>query len=153
MTTASSSIPAEEVGSFFHNLLGLQIKAVDCDGEVAAAAVAVYNDGEGNPAGYIVTDVACAAILGAGLTQIPPGIVKDSIKDGKIAENLCENVGEVFNIAVNLLPSHQSRHFVLQGAEYDGSSELPSADKITLDQSFELDVQRYGKGKMRLIQC
>ncbi|MCD0463479.1 hypothetical protein [Roseiconus lacunae] len=153
MTTASSNVTAEDVGSFLSNLLGLKIQSNDCDNDVEPAAVAVYVDDEGNPAGYIVTDVACSATLGAALTQIPPGIVKESIQTKQIAENLRENIGEVFNIAVNLLPSHESSHLVLQKADYEGGIELPAPDKISLDHSFELDVQRYGKGKIRLIQC
>ncbi|MCC9600508.1 hypothetical protein LOC67_08040 [Stieleria sp. JC731] len=153
MTTASSNISAEDVGSFFKNLLGLQIKACDSDGEVTPGAVAVYADSEGNPAGYIVTDVACAATLGAALTQIPPGIVKESIQTGQISENIRENIGEVFNISTNLLPSHQSKHLGLKSTDFDGGIELPSPDKVTFDHTFELDVQRYGKGKMRLIEC
>lgn len=152
MTTSNSENVAAEAGSFLSNLLGLQVSTTESDAPESAAVSATYVDSDEVVRAHIICDLPSAAILGAALTQIPMGRVNDSIKEGKLADNLQENAAEVFNIAVNLLPNHETRRYVLKDVCFCDDSCMPALGDVEQCDDFELDVQRYGKGKMRVVQ-
>lgn len=142
---------AEEATSFFTGLFGLKVTAevdpsVDVD---AVGALATYVNDEGEVKGRILCDLQGAAILGAALTQIPMGRVEDAVKEGSLPENLQENLSEVFNISVNLLPGHVSQRLVLQNAGFNADCEGVDEAKAE-GTALKLDVQRYGQCVLKI---
>lgn len=148
MTTDTHSVDAGEIAEFLTGLYGLEIKVEAAPGAVceSAGAMASYADSEGVERGKILCDLPAAAILGAALTQVPMGAVEDAVTAGKLPENLSENVSEVFNIAVNLLPASQSARLVLKEVTTE-FGEVPASDGAV---ALTLDVQRYGSCKLFL---
>lgn len=140
MTTAQNVEP-EAVGEFLTNLYGLEITAAPaasskCD---VPGALATYVDSNGDVKGQMLCDLAAAAKLGAALTQVPMGAVDDALESKSLPANLSENVQEVLNIAVNLLP--QTERLVLKEVITDfADAEVPADPSASL----KLDIQRYG---------
>lgn len=148
MTTDTQSVNAGEIAEFLTGLYGLEIKVEAEAGAVCetAGAMASYVDGEGVERGKILCDLPAAAILGAALTQVPMGAVEDAVASGTLPDNLSENVSEVFNIAVNLLPASQSARLVLKEVTTE-FGEVPACDEAV---ALKVDVQRYGSCKLFL---
>ena len=148
MTTATSN--CEEISEFLTNLYGLSVTVSAGTGAPESVGVsASYVDSEGAVKGHIHCDVAAAAVLGAALTQIPMGAVEDAVSTGVLPDNIRENVSEVLNIAVNLLPEQENNRLVLSGVEFgslaDGVEGLSSVGVL------ELAIQRYdAKGLLQI---
>ncbi len=68
---------------------------------VAGSFVGRYDDGSGVLEALIVMDLPLVASLGASLSLIPGGVVKDAIKDKKIEGDMMDNAYEVTNIMAN----------------------------------------------------
>mgnify|MGYP001793988747 CR=1 FL=1 len=155
MPTTHPAIEASDVGTFMSHLFGLDIDAAASSAATPSplGALATYVDDQETVRGMMVCDVAGAAILGAALTQIPVGLVKDCIKDGELAGNLRENLAEVLNIAVNVFPSHQNNRLVLREVSYLDQIEMPESDGNWNSNEFTIDVARYGSGSLQIVQC
>lgn len=155
MTTTHAPIEGSEVGTFMSHLFGLDINATPGSAGTPdpLGALATYVDDQKTVRGMMVCDIAGAATLGAALTQIPVGLVKDCIKDKELAGNLRENLAEVLNIAVNLFPSHQSNRLVLREVSYLDEIQMPEDDGSSNVDSFTIDVARYGSGILQIVQC
>ncbi|MEM6471459.1 MAG: hypothetical protein AAF802_17990 [Planctomycetota bacterium] len=150
MATANFENLAAESGSFLTNLLGLKVTVSESTAPDPVAVVAAYVDSNDVERAQILCDLSSAAMLGAALTQIPMGSVEDSIECGELSDNLKENVSEVFNISVNVLPNHDTHRFVLKEVRF--GEEATSSDDVTQSEDFEIEVQRYGKGHLRIAQ-
>ena len=146
MSTTKPAVSAEEIGKFFSDLFGLSFTtkedtSLTCD---RFGVLASYVDGDGAVKGRILLDLQGAAILGAALTQVPMGAAEDAVDAGSLPDNLCENVEEVLNIAVNVFPAQGSQRLVLKTVTTDAADKPELTDAVALS----LDVQRYGTCQM-----
>lgn len=150
----TQSLDAKSITEFLTMLYGLNVSA-KATGSVDASnvhAVATYSSDDGDVKGSIFCDLACAAKLGAALTQIPAGGVEDAIKEGALPDNILENLSEAFNILVNIFPDQASKRLALKevicGKE---AAEILNGRSSGESQDFELDIQRYGTGQILVI--
>ena len=146
MTTISDSVNADEIAGFLTGLYGLQVSVAadpgaSCD---VPGGMASYVDAVGTEKGRILCDLSAAAILGAALTQVPMGVVEEAISAGELPDNLAENVREVLNIAVSLLPGSHHARLVLDTVTTE-FADVPSCDGAA---ALSVDVQRYGSCKL-----
>ena len=145
-----------EVGEFLSNLFGLQIKGTEAGGvdPSSVRGFAAYCDDGGSLRAAIFCDIHCAAKLGAALTQIPIGGVEDAINDDSLPGNIAENLGEVFNIGVNIFHESNAPRLVMSsvatGAEAASAYSSQVADGTAVS-CFELEIQRYGKGRLGVV--
>lgn len=99
-----------------------------------------------------VCDLRFAAMAGAALTMVPPGMAKEGIAAGKLSETLQENFAEVLNIMAQLITSSGATRVVLQKTEYL-KTPLP-ADVIALlagtRADFDVIIDAYGAGNVTL---
>ena len=147
MTTSQHIFAADAVGQFLQDLFGFDVQAADAPHEIESFGVsASYVNSEGKVMGHLVCDLEAAAKLGAALTQIPPGGVEDAIKSGALPDNLKENLHEVLNIAVNIMPVPPNQRLTLGEISYEAPTDLAE----TLDESsgVELKLARYGDCKI-----
>ena len=149
MANAETTSMADEAATFFTGLFGLKVTAsVDPALELSnVGGLATYVDDAGEIRGRILCDLQGAAILGAALTQIPMGRVDDAVRSGEMPDNLQENLSEVLNIAVNLLPGHISQRLVLRDVNFQPAEADLEAAKASAS-GLQLDVQRYGECKL-----
>ena len=149
MTTTLET--ARSISTFMTDLYGLKVSATEnAERKLEkTGAIASYVDDSGEVHGHIYCDFVATAILGAALTQIPKGAVEDAISSGTLPDNLKENIAEVFNISVNLFPSHTTLRLVLKEVLFEAEAEAV-AKELTPSVSLDLDVNRYGTGGMFL---
>lgn len=110
---------------------------------------------DGQLGGAWVSSIELAASLGAGLSMIPIGIVRDCIKGHDLEPPVLEGFNEVANIASQLLsgagqPLALSEIRVLKRAD---RGKLDKALVVGRDAQFdfEAEVTGYVKGNARLI--
>jgi hypothetical protein len=149
MANAGTTSLAEESAEFFTGLFGLKTTAsVDPSLELASVGcLATYTDDGGEVRGRIVCDLQGAAILGAALTQIPMGRVTDAVKSAELPDNLRENLSEVLNISVNMLPGHVDQRLVLRDVNFQPAEDELETAKAS-STGVKLDVQRYGECRL-----
>jgi hypothetical protein len=141
---------AEEIGKFLTNLFGLGITAKEAGAIDSSKIIAVadYVDDAGSVRAVMACDLPCAAKLGAALTQIPMGAVEDTLESRSLPDNLAENLGEVFNIGVNIFPECYAQRLVVQNVTVN--AEAPAAFAAACEgkevKSYTVDIQRYGSG-------
>jgi hypothetical protein len=154
MTTAEVLPQPQTTGQFLTTLYDLNITVSDLDSfdPKSTYVFATYADDQGEVKASIACDIDCAAKLAAALTQIPAGGVEDSIKSGKLPDNLSENLSEIFNILVNVFPDHTTSRLAIADVQYGQDAITSSEDQGTFSNrcQFEVDIQRYGAGKMQV---
>jgi len=97
-------------------------------------------------------DMAFAAYSGAAIVLVPVKRAKESIKAGKLTENLEENAFEVFNILSTFF-NHNPRVHVKLDRMYASLDELPAeirkaARKARFQLDFSVDIKSYGMGAL-----
>jgi hypothetical protein len=147
---ATATADYTEISDFLTNLYGLKVTAEAGTSKPESVGVsAAYVDSEGAVKGHILCDVAAAAVLGAALTQIPMGAVEDAVSSGTLPDNIRENVSEVLNIAVNLIPGEGDNRLVLTGVEF--GTLMDGVDGLSNDSLLAVEIERYGaKGLMQI---
>ena len=156
MSIARPAILADEIGKFMIHLFGLKVSATKIKPEDHVhppAAVAIYTDGNDSVRGQIVCDLRSVAILGAALTQIPMGVVADSLQSGELSANLRANAYEVFNISVNLFFYRPSRRVVLSEVRFEQNAVMPEWQSAWKRDAFQINIERYGSGHLQMIHC
>ena len=157
MTLTHAFPTAVEVAGLLTNLLGKDIAARKNDAvqhdDNTSWVYAVYEQDDGTIGAVICCDVATASFGGAALSLIPPGMAQDSIKAGRVADNLAENFHEVLNVCVSLFngsgPRLKLGRCVMppENAPEDVAAFFDAAgQKLGLD----VDVDGYGAGKMAI---
>ncbi|MFT4555735.1 MAG: hypothetical protein ACI93T_001542 [Porticoccaceae bacterium] len=148
MATTLSLPPSAEVGSFLASLFGLEVDACEAEGLDASLvrACAEYVDEDGHVGGLIACSLKGAAVLGAALTRIPLGAAEDAADEGALTPTLAENAGEVFNIAVNLVPQSFDRRLSFGNATYgeEARSTFAARSNRAEFSSYQLTMQQYG---------
>lgn len=143
-----------EVAELLTSLLGKDVAARKNDAvkhDLQSAWVyAVYEHEDGTIGAAIVCDVAAAAFGGAALSLIPAGMAQDSIKSGRVAQNLSENFHEVLNVCVSLFngsgPRLKLGRFVAPPADAP-ADVLAFFGQAGQHLGLDLNVHGYGSGK------
>ncbi len=110
-------------------------------------SIGEYVADDGAAAGYISCDLTGGCCLGAALTLVPFGVVKEAVNNGAIPESLSDNLDEIFNVCVNLLTPTDGRRLVLSRTVHGDSSELEELTTQLQDRtivSYGITIQRYG---------
>jgi hypothetical protein len=120
----------------------------------SACYAAVYVGATGLPAALCVCDIAFAANCGAALSLLPPGVAKEAAKSKDLTPVMLANLHEVMNICTRLILREDSPHLKLR--DLVTLAALPAetaagmrASKVRID--FELDIVKYGPGKLAVI--
>ncbi len=140
-------------GAFRRELIASEVGASP-PANFGRCMVARYGAGDSAVAGFVVAEIEVALGLGAALTLIPAGVVKDCARSNSIPDNLHGNMNEVFNLLTRAVATTDGALMV--GMEkYDSlPADLASASgsaKQRLD--LELEVAGYPKGKIMLIRA
>jgi hypothetical protein len=85
-------------------------------GPSAKGYAAVYRSDTGAPAGLVLLDLPLGANIGAALAMVPAAVAGESVRAGKLAENLLDNLREVMNVA--------GRTFNVEGHSHVKLSEI-----------------------------
>ncbi len=119
----------------------------------AESILATYVGDDDSIRALLACDIEFAVRAGASLTMIPPGTADESIQTKEIAENLFDNLGEILNICVNLFMDAFTDRLHL-GENIRDISKLNDSAKAVIEGSqrvdFDIDIPRYGLGKMSL---
>ncbi len=91
-------------------------------------------------------DLATAAALGCALSMIPPGGAEDMVEDGELSAMASSNFYEVMNILSSLFMSDHTPHLKLERIAIGDTANI-AAEEIS-DAGFELDLGKYGAGKL-----
>ena len=116
-----------------------------------------YIDDTGRLAWMCANDIAFAASTGAALAMVPPGVVNDSIKSGKLTETMVENAREVANVAANLFNTLAGHGHVRLRDYVIPTQALPPAiqqalTKPVLRLDLDVAVRGYPGGKIALFR-
>ncbi len=96
-------------------------------------------------------DMALGGSIAAALTRIPMAIVNESVKAGKLAEGLFENLREVLNVCASLLNAKGFPHLALRDLKVAPPIPEEIAKLIATPSSrvdLEISVESYGGGRM-----
>lgn len=109
-----------------------------------------YIDQEGKVKGWLVGDLAFAAGASAALTMIPPDTVKEAIAVKQLSGNLLDNLGEVMNICASLFQGVIDQHIRFEKLQNVAGDKEIFADATMGSTNFEIQLPRYGAGRITL---
>lgn len=135
----------EDVTDLMHGLLGLKVTpATDCpQGDYS---VGEYRNDAGETIAYIGCDLESGCRLSAALTQIPASCIAEAVREGRMPENMSENLDEVFNISVNLIAKPDHGRVAFAGAAHgDVSAEVKEGMAAFEASEYCFEIERYGK--------
>lgn len=100
-----------------------------------------------------VCDPAMVILSGAALSMLPPGRAKEMLKDQEFSKSVVENFHEVMNICTRLLVSNSTPHLKLQavGPTTEMAASVDAVRGAASSVSFELEIPKYGLGKIQFI--
>lgn len=141
----------ESVSELLTMVLGEDLNTTDTDvSSLDEKYVATFIDDNDELVAICASDMPFASFSGASLAMIPADVAKESIKEGKLTQNLSECFYEIMNLCSKLMLSESSDHLRLDKAY--APDELPEGvTSIHADGescAFEVDIPRYGKGKL-----
>lgn len=149
-TTLKMPEPAE-VGEFAACLYGKEPKCSSASDTFLddLHAIAGYGQDDSKINWVVGCDLEFAARFGAALTMMPASQAEESIKSGQLLESIRENIAEIMNILVNLLPTSSKSRLTMQRFEVgvDGAA-LQSLINNEAMQCYQLDLARYGEGRL-----
>jgi len=120
----------------------------------APFVLATYKSDDGKSAFVCVSDLALASAASAALTLIPPNVAAESVRAGKLSEELSENVREIFNVCAGLFNRPDAPHFVLEEVTVQSktlSGPLAAAmAKPRARSDFEVSISGYSSGKLSI---
>lgn len=102
----------------------------------------------------IVTDLGFACRSGAALALIPVGVAEEGVKANAPSGELMDNYREVMNVASTLLANPTTRARLLDVRS--APSDLPDGSRAIVDKpsrriDFDIDLGKYGKGRLALL--
>jgi hypothetical protein len=158
--TASCPLPEQsEVKEFLANLLGKPI-AIERGTPVVLtprkpSVVSVYQLDDGSVGALTVCDIEFAAGSGAALALIPTQVVKESIEQSKIPDNILENFKEIMNIFTGVFNKPDCPHVALSGIHIAPPALPRNVIEVIAQPSRRLDstimIVGYGGGKLSLL--
>jgi hypothetical protein len=155
MTTHVPS--AKDVKDLLEGLLGREVSVAPGVpvSPADSAAFGIYVDDAVRMTAVINLDLRLAAFLGASIALIPRGRAEAAIEDRYVSETMFDNIGEVFNIAANVLNQHSDVHQRL----YSTVRGVPAApaDAAALSATpanrldLAIDIDGYGSGALSCV--
>lgn len=115
-----------------------------------ASHIAEFKNTQDEIVAYCLSDLPLSAGLGAALSMVPPGAAEDMIDEGELSEMAAANLYEVMNIFSALYMDDSTSHLKLTSVDAANDAEI-SLEGDTHEITFDLDIGRYGKGKVRFI--
>jgi hypothetical protein len=121
------------------------------EGPAEPVATALFGSTAPEQQVLLVCDLTLAAGLAAGLSVMPPTVVREAVGAGRLDEGLADNFAEVMNVV--------SRYVTGAGQPYRlGKLSLPpepideglrrAADETDEKRSFMVEVPGYGGGRL-----
>lgn len=149
----------KEIKDLFTDLLGRDVEFAAAPplapGPATPASVAVYVDDSLEISALIVCDLALSAFAGAALGLVPVGGAQDAIADGRLSENLGENLYEVLNIAASLFNAPGATHLRLYDLHPAGGpldvNLLARALTLGQREDAQLEIAGYGSGRISIV--
>lgn len=133
----------------------LGVKTQDqVDVENTNAWVGLFVDRDDKPVAGCLCDVPFAAYAGSALTMLPPGGAEDAVETGEISDVMKENLNEVMNICSRMFMSDATPHLRLDLVyKYEDLSDEAKETLLGAEgrRMLEIEIPRYGKGKMVML--
>ncbi|WP_370290456.1 hypothetical protein [Nocardioides sp.] len=124
-------------------------------GPDTAASVAVYVDDHLRICALIVCDLSLSAHAGAALGLVPVTGAEAAIEDGKLTDNLGENLYEVLNIAASVFNVLGADHLKLHALHPAGPPLDPQLRISTLTlgrrEDLAVSIAGYGGGALSIV--
>lgn len=100
--------------------------------------------------GACVFDIALAVNASAALSMIPASAVKGAIATGRMADNITENLAEVFNVACQLIHTNEG-DFARLASHWESVKDVPEDIKKSIKGTKKnvhvgVDIEGYGPG-------
>ncbi len=117
---------------------------------------ALYTGDSGALQAACVADLKFSVYAAAALSLIPPAAAADSVKSGKITEEIRDNIAEVMNVSAKLLNVPGQEHVLLNGIHVLPVASLPPAaatlvGKPALRADYEAVISGYGAGRFSFL--
>ncbi|SHG28188.1 hypothetical protein SAMN05443575_1908 [Jatrophihabitans endophyticus] len=129
--------------------IGNPVAPTDC------AAMGIFHTDLGQLSAVVMTDLPLGAFLGASIALIPVGGAEASVEDGVLAQNLFDNVAEVFNVFASVLNEHSDEHQRLVGTSPGVVGAPGDAAELAGHPANRLDltvsVAKYGTGHWSVV--
>lgn len=115
--------------------------------------IGVVEDEASELVALIEFDVAAAGTLGAALSRIPAGAVKEAVTRGALDESLLANFHEVANVLTILTTAALERRTILRGIKQANEVAEPRlrtfAEKAKQKVALQVSVPNYPNGHCR----
>lgn len=152
--------PSMVVRDTLTDMLGRDVKVAPSDPWAPSisdrGAVAVYMDDGNRIRALISCNLELSVALGASLALIPAKVAASSVEEGRMTEDLAENLYEVLNILAAMFNTPNAPHVKLCTLYVPGGPP-PLADVSAQLKTFgrrsdlKLDVAGYGGGRLSLV--
>lgn len=158
--SASTLPPSMVVRDLLLDMLGRDVKVAPSDPWAPTlsdpGAVAVYMDDGNRIRALISCNLELSVALGASIALIPAKVAASSIEEGRMTEDVEENLHEVMNILAAMFNTPSGPHVKLCTLYVPGGPP-PLADVSAHLRAFgrrsdlKLDVAGYGGGRLSLV--
>jgi hypothetical protein len=112
----------------------------------------VYADHQKKIIGACFADKALTIYAGSALSLIPPEAAADAMKEKELDENMVDNFGEVLNVCSRMIKMPGDARLVLVSKDFSPAPWSQTAQdalaKATQRVDFDVDISRYGKGRL-----
>jgi hypothetical protein len=99
-------------------------------------------------------DLPLSAYMGSALCQISVGVARDSLRQGKLPENLQENLREVINILSSAFNGEGMTHLRLRDMYAAGTQQFEEVtghlSQAAARYNLNVSIDGYGDGKLTL---
>lgn len=120
----------------------------------SARWTARYVDGTGRQVALCVVEMPLALAMSAALTMMPPSSGTEWASSGALPDALAENLHEVTNVMATAVQAGGARCTLSELAGFAPGEQLPGIEQIraaSSSESFEVDVEGYGAGRLSLV--
>ena len=149
----SQVIPnSEAVADLLAMIFGEDIDVSEASaGDISDHHIATFLNPEDQLVAISACDIDFVAYSGAALSMIPKGVASDMIKEGQVNDMVKANFYEVMNICSKLMLSDNSPHLRLVDVLEPGDpskAAIGALEGASARVFFDVDVPRYGKGRL-----
>jgi CheY-like chemotaxis protein len=157
---ASGAINVGQVGQLLKSILRPGVRVVSTsamklppDGKFL---VAEYTIDRTSVVACVISDLACAARVGAALTLLPSSAADEAIKGQELTTILLENYQEVLNVAARLFDNASGSQVTLKKLYHQGEPVAPEVLAALAKPASRMDasvnVDNYGDGKFTVVR-
>ena len=120
-----------------------------------AVTIATYVDDALNLVALVACDLPFSAYAGAAIGLVPPAGAQAAIDDGKLTDNLADNLYEVLNIGASVFNVPGADHVRLHAVHPAGPPPDPQLRIRTLTlgrrEDLVVDIAGYGNGRLSVV--